>query len=467
MIGCPHVSRPAAWFTNSYKIHNQNLIGKMKFLFLATLFFSYIVPGLSYCFASNTTLPSCVVCDPNASCKRGNDFACECNAGYVGDGVKCYNISTCAIQNCCDPGFQFNTTTNCCDPKLCLPACAKDELCQGSGRASNCYCNPNTYTGIGLSALVPALTCQSTSYTIGISKCHLDALGLNSSAVYLNNMTCRGSPQIIGSQSMVAITVNQNILQCGTIESSNSTHAIFSNTLFIDPALVQGLFYTSAGINIPFHCAYPINMTASVLSAVNPVISSTTLQSLNGSGVYRAVMSLFNSSAFTFPYTNGPINVTAGTTMYFGTFLLDAYNTTLALVTDSCYFTATNNSADTTRYTLMQNGCSVVSSSAFQIIENGLSTQDRFSAQTIKFANSKEMYLFCDVHMCDKTHVASCAPTCSSTRSGKSSDTEGSQTLGIKLLFGDDTPSSSASAYPKGVQWILAIFSALVLLGWN
>ncbi|XP_043940287.1 uromodulin-like [Protopterus annectens] len=434
---------------------------------------SYITPGFSqsFCFVAVNNAPSCTSCDPNATCQRGNPVICECNAGFFGNGLACKTTTQCTKINCCGQGYEWNSTSHCCDQKYCGPACANDEICQDATRDTHCLCNPLTYAGYVDTDIVPILSCQSAAYTISVSKCLLEALHLNSSFVHLNDQTCIGAPVIIGDQRMISISVNQNVLECGTAIKSNATHVIFSNVLILEPT-ATGSIKTGTGKMVAFSCAYPINKEITIDPAINPIVGYTTLPSIVGSGSYIVKMVLFQNADFSNPYTSGSINLTVGSPLYIGAYVQDAKNTSLALVMDTCYATPANNIADTTRFVLLQNGCPVVSNTYFQIIENGVGPEIRFVTVVLKFINGNQFYLTCDIHLCDNTHN-DCKPKCPASKAQiKNSNT--AITFGpVYYYYGNSTSSSTdkgdstSSSTGKEFPLMQTIFSTLMLLTLN
>ncbi|XP_043940286.1 uromodulin-like [Protopterus annectens] len=438
---------------------------------------SYITAGFSdsFCFVGVDNATDCGQCNPNATCYRGHTANCTCNPGYFGNGLICKTAIECEKINCCPQGFQWNSTTQCCDQKFCSPVCSNDELCNDAVRnTTGCVCNPLTYASYGDADIVPVLSCQPAVSSIAVSKCLLDKLKLDSSSVHLNDPACIGSSLIIGDQRMTSIKFNQNLLQCGTTIKSNQTHAIFSNTLILEPLSNGIIIINGNGKKIPFSCAYPINMELSLISAINGAISYGNLPSVDGAGSYPTLMSVFKDNDYLSPYSSGPINLLLNSPLYVGAVVQNIENKSLVLVVDNCYATPTNNSSDPTKFTLIDKGCPATTYVNVTILINGEGSEVRLVIGVFKFVNQSQFYLTCKMHLCDAT--TNCKPSCPAR--SKALD-EGHSVVGTvgPIVVSDPSsssdskdPSSSASKDPssssasKDFPLMPTICSALMLL---
>ncbi|XP_069829080.1 ZP domain-containing protein-like [Dendropsophus ebraccatus] len=130
-----------------------------------------------------------------------------------------------------------------------------------------------------------------------------------------------------------------------------------------------------------------------------------------------------------------------------------------AVRVDKCIATPSNNINDPTYVTFVSGGCAVSADIPSVVIENGNSTEARFQISAFMFQGFSDMYIFCDVILCNKTKG------CAGCNTGRSSTT-GSAQLGIQLNLQPMNFFSSSGHFTDASRTVLAV-SLLGLLSLN
>ena len=65
---------------------------------------------------------------------------------------------------------------------------------------------------------------------------------------------------------------------------------------------------------------------------------------------------------------------------------------------NNCWASPTNSSQDPIQFNLIQDGCA--ENEIVKIMENGESSQARFTSEVFGFAGYQKVYLFCDISIC-------------------------------------------------------------------
>ncbi|XP_067360301.1 uncharacterized protein [Channa argus] len=194
---------------------------------------------------------------------------------------------------------------------------------------------------------------------------------------------------------------------CGTVLTTNSTHAIYSNNLFLYPLSNSSLVIPEV---IPFSCAYPLEINTSLNTFIRPILRDGGLQ---GSGsTASASMYVFYDSNFTAIY-NGrhPITLPVGSALHVGVFVTES-EPAFALVLDECYTSSSvfPNGGSTVRYFLLHSRCPT--NPQVSVIENGVSLRALFSALLFsQQGTTPYVFLHCRLSLCDKRSY-SCVPFC-------------------------------------------------------
>ncbi|KAL4836289.1 hypothetical protein H8958_016909 [Nasalis larvatus] len=229
----------------------------------------------------------------------------------------------------------------------------------------------------------------------------------------------------------------------------NETHATYSNTLY----LADEIIIRDRNIKINFACSYPLDMKVSLKTSLQPMVSVLNIR-VGGTGMFTVRMALFQSPSYTQPYEGSSVTLSTEAFLYVGTILDGGDLSRFALLMTNCYATPSGNATDPLKYFIIQDRCPQTKDSTIQVVENGESSQGRFSVQMFRFAGNYDLvYLHCEVYLCD-TMNEKCKPTCSGTRFRSESVIDQSRVLNLGPIT------------RKGVQATVsrAAFSSLGLL---
>ncbi|XP_073470288.1 uromodulin-like [Aquarana catesbeiana] len=125
-------------------------------------------------------------CD-SASCTGSctSDNGCSCSSDPLLTCVPTPRIDCPNPVLCCPDGLFYNKNQSCCSIfPFCETKCATDEVCNSLGI---CECNTTVYRNLKLSDFHPTVTCENRAITVTVSKCELEALGLDSSTIHLRD----------------------------------------------------------------------------------------------------------------------------------------------------------------------------------------------------------------------------------------------------------------------------------------
>ncbi|XP_065818076.1 deleted in malignant brain tumors 1 protein-like [Labrus bergylta] len=195
---------------------------------------------------------------------------------------------------------------------------------------------------------------------------------------------------------------------CGNTLTTNRTHAIYSNSLFVYP-VINGSF--NLPVSIPFSCAYPLETDTSLNVAIRPFLPSSWDILGSGSGAEPcAVMSLFRNSAFTETFPAGGVNLPLGSPLYVGVSVTER-ELRFVVVLEECYASHSSDPHYYQRYSLIQNKCST-DARQVSVIESGMSLRARFSALLFLLEDDyRAIYLHCNISLCDRERFH-CVPSC-------------------------------------------------------
>ncbi|XP_041089806.1 uromodulin-like [Polyodon spathula] len=310
---------------------------------------------------------------------------------------KFQSTPACQLVYCAD----FNTT-------LCSESCSKEEECVISDGVNwKCVCQKNLNYSTEMSSLTPKLVCGSKLIQTGLSKCHMESVGLNSSSVHLLNSSCQGFEDRNENVTMVMAVTGRREGECGTTISSNGSHVTYTNTLHAAHTVVGNVIFNPKA-DVQFACSYPLDMQTSLHIAINPIVSTLKI-AITGLGISTAKMSLYQTPNYTKPYTSEKVSLPIESTLYVGVFVEDIEGDRFAVVLESCYATPSPDPSDPVQFFMIQNRCP--NKRGFVTVqENGMSLHGAFSVELFKFVgNYDSVYLHCGVQVCDKT-AESCTP---------------------------------------------------------
>ncbi|XP_071993194.1 pancreatic secretory granule membrane major glycoprotein GP2-like [Engystomops pustulosus] len=397
----------------------------------------------------------------DSSCRGSCTFANGCYC--AGDILECVPTATqCPMDDdsCCNNlvGWFWDTSLQCCtDVPLCNLACLTDEVCQIINNEATCVCNTTTYSGIKTSDLQPSLKCDGGTMIPSISQCQLKQLGYNISSLHIRNDSIACTyvfDDIINNIRVQSFQVKAAIGWCGnTVNQNDSSKIYFTNTLQIDPN--SGPLITKNPIVFNFTCGYNLTMQTSLNFSLNPIVSSVVLPSQGESGSYTITLAAFSEATFTVPIqVNEEIKV--GSSVYLGLFSPDMDGNLFALRVEKCFATPTINPDDPTNVVFVSAGCAVDGDILTTVIQNGNSSEARIQTSAFLFQGYTEVYIFCNVRLCNKT---SGCEGCGLSRSLLADSSQ----LGIQLTLQDFDYNTSSGHYTVA-SWTMLAASLLGLL---
>ncbi|XP_074506639.1 uromodulin-like [Sebastes fasciatus] len=257
------------------------------------------------------------------------------------------------------------------------------------------------------------LVCSPYKIEVGVPLQSLLSAGLNAfsghmAAPYCTSYTVR--------DNIVWYQVQRRTGFCGTVMTTNTTHAIYCNSLFFSP-LSNGSFILPS--IIPFSCAYPLETETSLNAVIKPQLLKG---GLTGSGTKaRAYMNLFRDANYSYSYPAGPLSLPVGSALHVQA-SVPLSDPSFAVVLEECYTTSSSNPDDPVRYFLIHSRCST-DSRRVSVVENGLSYRARFSALLFPLQGGNPcVFIHCRLRLCDK-RSHNCVPICR-RRSYRSADTD-------------------------------------------
>ncbi|XP_053550228.1 uromodulin-like [Bombina bombina] len=330
----------------------------------------------------------------------------------------CCHYSTDVQVKACPGGYhvyKFNGTpycnlAYCTDPATAEVSgpcsCAANEECKVSGGIYKCLCKngPNITDS---NSLHHTLTCGKSEIKVSYRACELRTLNLDIENVHLMDKSCLGI--LDGNVSLLS-------LKTPVKEGKNTTHAIYSNNIYMKEA---GIIERQE-LEVQYSCVYPLDMEVSLQASLKPMISKYVIK-ISGTGEFTIIMAAFKDERYLTPYEGTEIQLSTSSRLFIGMFIEDADNSTYILVMNNCFATPSDNPKDSSKYDIIQDGCPNKQDQTIKIEENGVSTQGKFSIQMFKFKGDfARVYLHCEIKLCNKAGENSCKPTCSGVRSRNS-----------------------------------------------
>ncbi|XP_036795127.1 deleted in malignant brain tumors 1 protein-like [Oncorhynchus mykiss] len=259
----------------------------------------------------------------------------------------------------------------------------------------------------------PELVCGRRLLEVGLSRAGLETAGLNVFSAHLADLRCSSHQEANGT---VWFQVERREGSCGNTLTTNSSHAIYSNSLFIYQ--VHNVSFTRP-VSIPFSCAYPLDTESSLDVAVAPYLPVEGGVSGIGSKA-SASMSLYHNSNYTEPYPAGQrVTLPLGSVLHVGVSVNETETERFVVVLDNCYATHSPNPDDPMRYFIIQNKCPS-DRTQVRVEESGSSLEARFSALLFLFQGDyRDVFLHCSLSLCDHGS-SSCTPLCSRRRRSRS-----------------------------------------------
>ncbi|XP_062312074.1 pancreatic secretory granule membrane major glycoprotein GP2-like [Osmerus eperlanus] len=254
-------------------------------------------------------------------------------------------------------------------------------------------------------ASAPELVCGRSYLEVGLLNSQLLPDGLDPSSGHLADPRCSAHQERDGR---VWYQVERREGSCGNTLTTNSSHTIYSNSLFV--YLVSNVTMVQP-LRIPFSCSYPLETEASLDVAIKQYLELGV--ELSGRGPRaRASISLFRDANYTAPYPAGPVTLPLGSILHVCVSVEETDAETFVVVLEDCYATHSPHPDDLLKYFLIQHKCPT-DRRQVTVEESGLSLQARFSALLFLFQGDyRDVYLHCSLNLCDQ-RSSSCSPMCS------------------------------------------------------
>ncbi|XP_028301734.1 deleted in malignant brain tumors 1 protein-like isoform X2 [Gouania willdenowi] len=266
----------------------------------------------------------------------------------------------------------------------------------GRGEEASVICE-DEYSLLQASQLV----CSRDQLQVGVPLRSLMSAGLNIFSAHMVDPSC-SSYRVDHNILWYQVARRPDI--CGTMLMTNSTHAIYFNSLFFYPKNNES---SSQAVVIPFSCAYPLETMAD-LNAVKPELL---VRGLSESGPKApAYMNLYRDSSFAHSYPPGLETLPPGSPLYVGVFVNES-DSDFAAVLESCYTTDSLDPDDAAHNFLIYNRCPT-DPLHVRVVENGVSLSAYFSAEMATVQGfSPYIFLHCRISLCDK-RSDNCVPFC-------------------------------------------------------
>ncbi|XP_034020173.1 uncharacterized protein LOC117504786 [Thalassophryne amazonica] len=297
------------------------------------------------------------------------------------------------------PAEGWRSNVNCSAPQIFCPdrICSAHEFCGETVEdgGTHCYCRAIFATKHRSPQSMTPFVCMGDSVSVTLPVCLLEAKGIGSSTLHLQDQTCRG--QVDNTTHMVTFSFNSSNT-CGTVVTANSSHIIYRNAI-MNWNTTDIIIYVTRNLK-DGQWRYTLTMKAYVDAAHTHAIDSVT----------RIYM---NQRIWVVLKADG----------------LD--NNIVALVAESCWATKEPQPSASLRHDLIMNGCANHVDGTINVEANGLGNSAHFSFKVFMFSGkSRQVFLHCKLHLCIKKTATSCNPRCTRlvrvARSARTNDGNGS-----------------------------------------
>ncbi|CAJ1053758.1 uncharacterized protein LOC121905209 [Xyrichtys novacula] len=215
------------------------------------------------------------------------------------------------------------------------------------------------------------LICSPDTLRLGVDIPGLTSSGLNPLSGNLASPSCSWN-RVHNNVVWYEVEAREGL--CRTTLTTNSTHAIYSNILFIYPLNNESF---NLPVSVPFSCAYPLELDTSLNVVIRPVLP--TASGISGSGPRnRASVFLFVNSAYTQMYPPGRVSLPVGSPLFVGV-SVPGRDPNFVAVLDNCYASHSSSPNNPMLYPLIRNRCPV-DSQLVSVTESGRSSRARFTA---------------------------------------------------------------------------------------
>nr|XP_032814095.1 deleted in malignant brain tumors 1 protein-like isoform X6 [Petromyzon marinus] len=256
-----------------------------------------------------------------------------------------------------------------------------------------CYCSP-PWTGSNCEYEPPTappavklMNCTSRYMELQIPLSELSELGLSSSDVHLEDPSCLGS---ISGQYLVLHT---DLHGCGsTLETTDANTIVYSNTAY---GFVHGTRVKK--LRVPMRCY--IGSEGKVIASFAPRVYDK-----YSSGTFDLSIAIYTSQAFGQAVRAYPFQVDLGAPIY-AEVLLNSYDNSLQLLLETCKASPYPGATDSESYFIIRDGCQVDPS--YTTYYSGDEKRQHFSFQSVEFFSGSQVYLECNVRVCNISDVSS------------------------------------------------------------
>ncbi|KAG9467824.1 hypothetical protein GDO78_014228 [Eleutherodactylus coqui] len=294
--------------------------------------------------------------------------------------------------------------------------------------------------------------------TVSISRCLLTYLKYNYSTIHLADNSIACIPAVYSTTENKTkidhIQAEMGAGWCGNIVKNDSQKIYITNTIHID--ILHSAIITVNPLNFNFTCAYNLTMQLSLNYSVHPVMGTTNLPGINGTGSFPVTMAAYWDSQYANPIQDGEA-ITVGTNFFLGLFVKNADGDVFTLRVEKCVASPTD-SSNPASVTLVTGGCPAGGDISTTVEENGVSLEARIRVSAFKFQSADFVNIFCDVKLCDKR--TDCTKCDNSASSRSYADT---REVMITLPY-DDYDFSSSSVTHSALPWAVLCSTLLGFL---
>ncbi|XP_068578084.1 uncharacterized protein [Cebidichthys violaceus] len=329
------------------------------------------------------------------------------------DGLNCQFLEAyaraCSLHSS-DSLDGWRSKANCYPQAFCQDRfCSAHEFCgeDKSGDGTRCHCRAifaSPYKS--QNTLGDAVVCNKTSRSVTLVGCLLEDKGISLSDIHLYDNTCQGEMDNVTHMITFGFDIKTN--PCGTmIRMNNNSEVINSNAVIVDTTKEELMDFTCPFLVPDFSIDFSVNIKVKSGSGSNSVAYVT-----SGVWNYTLTMNAYTDAGRTQavkPDDQLHLNQKVW-------FELKAYGldqTTVALVTHSCFATNEPSPNSNLTYSIIINSCPNPADKTVTMENNGEGTSNYFSFNMFQFSGKNgDVYLHCRLNLCEKT-ISSCAPICS------------------------------------------------------
>ncbi|XP_029987506.1 deleted in malignant brain tumors 1 protein-like [Sphaeramia orbicularis] len=245
------------------------------------------------------------------------------------------------------------------------------------------------------------INCADDHLQVGLNLLSVTVNGFNPLSGHLVDRNCTWTRK---QSNIVWYETAARSGHCGTSQMTNSTHVIYSNSLFVYP---QNNASFSIPVSLPFSCAYSLDVDTSLRGAVRPLELSGGISGVGSEPV--AFLTLYRDPDYINAYPSGLTSLPVGSPMYVKV-TVTRRDPMFVAVLEDCYSTYTPNLNDPFRYYMIQNKCPTDPQQVV-LTESGLSLQARFSALLfLPEGEYRPVYLHCHLSLCNP-RISRCVPS--------------------------------------------------------